>query len=82
MEVASGLHWSAYVRREADMEAMAQLGILTVATVAATGAAFGMAWAFLHGAFRLMQPATARPQGPRLELVQGPRAAARAFGRS
>jgi hypothetical protein len=64
------------------MEAMAQLGILAVATVAATGAAFGMAWAFLHGAFRLMQPATARPQRPRLELVQGTRAAARAFGRS
>ncbi len=64
------------------MDAMAQLGILAVATVAATGTAFGMAWAFLHGAFRLMQPATARPQRPRLELVQGTRAAARAFGRS
>jgi len=82
MEVDSGLHWSGYVRREADMDAMAQLGILAVATVAATGAAFAMAWAFLHGAFRLMQPATARPQRPRLELVQGTRAAARAFGRS
>jgi hypothetical protein len=63
------------------MEAMAQVGILAAATVLAAGAAFGMAWAFLHGAFRLMQPA-ARPARPRLELVQGTRAAARAFGRS
>lgn len=74
------------------MEAIAQVGILAVATVLAAGAAFGMAWAFLQGAFRLMQPAGAgsqvrtanvgRSQGPRLELVQGTRAAARAFGRS
>jgi hypothetical protein len=63
------------------MEAMAQVGILAAATVLAVGAAFGMAWAFLHGAFRLMQPA-ARPSRPRLELVRGTRAAARAFGRS
>jgi len=61
------------------MEAMAQLAILTAATVVAAGMACGMAWAFLRGAFRLMQPATARP---RLRLVQGTRAAARAFGRS
>lgn len=74
------------------MEAMAQVGILAVATVLAAGAAFGMAWAFLHGAFRLMQPAGAgtqvrtanvgQTQRPRLELVQGTRAAVRAFGRS
>ena len=64
------------------MESMAQLGILTAATILAAGAAFGMAWAFLRGAFRLMRPATARPARPRLELVQGTRAAARAFGRS
>ena len=63
------------------MDAMAQVGILAVATVVAAGAAFGMAWAFLQGAFRLMQPA-GRPVRPRLELVQGTRAAARAFGRS
>jgi len=61
------------------MNAMAQMAILTAATILAVGAAFGMAWAFLHGAFRLMQPAAVRP---RLELVQGTRAAARAFGRS
>jgi hypothetical protein len=52
-----------------------------------------MAWAFLHGAFWLMQPAGFGTQvqktnlgqasvRPRLELVQGTRAAARAFGRS
>jgi hypothetical protein len=64
------------------MEAMAQVGILAAATAVATGAAFGMAWAFLQGAFWLMQPAGARPVRPRLELVQGPRAAARVLGRS
>ena len=74
------------------MDAMAQVGILAAATMLAAGAAFGMAWAFLRGAFRLMQPAGAATQAraansaprpkPRLELVQGTRAAARAFGRS
>jgi hypothetical protein len=75
------------------MDAMAQAMILTAATVLAAGAAFSMAWALLHGAFRLMQPAGAGTQvrtanlghasvRPRLELVQGTRAAARAFGRS
>ena len=73
------------------MEAMTQLGILVVATVVAAGAAFGMAWAFLQGAFRLMQPAGARtqvlpaslrhPPRPRLELVLGTRGAAQAFRR-
>jgi len=63
------------------MDAMTQVGILAVATVVAAGTAFGMAWVFLHGAFRLMQPA-GRPARPRLELVRGTRAAARAFGRS
>lgn len=74
------------------MEAMAQMGILAAATVVAAGAAFGMAWALLQGAFRLMQPAgvgtvvgkaqLGHPSlRPRLELVQGTRAAARAFGR-
>jgi len=75
------------------MEAMAQVGILAAATVLAAGTAFLMAWAFLRGAFRLMQPAGASPRlvrtahrghipGPRLELVEGTRAAARAFARS
>ena len=74
------------------MEAMAQLGILVAATVLAAGAAFGMAWAFLQGAFRLMQPAAAGTQvqktnfghpsvRPRLQLVEGTRTAARSFGR-
>jgi len=74
------------------MEAMAQVGILAAATTLATGMALAMAWAFLQGAFRLMQPAgTSRTQvrttlagsqpKSRLELVQGTRAAARAFGR-
>jgi hypothetical protein len=75
------------------MEAMAQVGILAAATVLAAGTAFLMAWAFLRGAFRLMLPAGASPRlvrtaasGPtprsRLELVEGTRAAARAFARS
>jgi hypothetical protein len=75
------------------MEAMAQVGILGAATVLAAGTAFAMAWAFLQGAFRLMQPAAAsRPlvqtaqrvhtQRPRLGLVEGTRAAARAFERN
>jgi hypothetical protein len=64
------------------MEAMAQLAVLAAATAVAAGVAFGMAWAFLQGAFRLMQPAGTRHVRPRLELVQGTRAAARAFGRS
>jgi hypothetical protein len=60
------------------MDALAQVGILTVATVFAGAAAFGMAWAFLCGAFRLMQPAAVRMEQPtRLELVNG--AAARQF---
>jgi len=65
------------------MEAMVQLGILAIATVLAAGVAFLIAWAFLQGAFRLMQPAgVARAASPRLELVQGTRAAARASRRS
>ena len=65
------------------MEPVAQFAVLAVATVIAAGAAFGMAWAFLLGAFRLMQPAAARPARPvRLQLVQGTRTGARAFGRS
>jgi hypothetical protein len=75
------------------MEAMAQVGILAAATVLAAGTAFLMAWAFLRGAFRLMQPAAASPRfvrtvapghrpRPRLELAEGTRAAARAFARS
>jgi hypothetical protein len=60
------------------MDTMAQVTILTAATVLAAAAAFAMAWAFLYGAFRLMQPA-ARPARPPLELVQGTRAVVRGF---
>ncbi|HEU0369858.1 MAG TPA: hypothetical protein VFR42_11635 [Candidatus Acidoferrum sp.] len=60
------------------MDTMAQITILTAATVLAAAAAFAMAWAFLCGAFRLMQPA-ARPARPALELVQGTRAVVRGF---
>ena len=70
------------------MEPMAQLAVLTAATVLAAGVAFGMAWAFLQGAFRLMQPAAVTRaqvqkanlghlERPRLELVAGTRAVAR-----
>lgn len=76
------------------MDAMAQLGILAAATALAAVTALATAWAFLAGAFRLMQPAgtsrgevrtvivAGRPAKSRLELVRGTRAAARAFGRS
>ena len=68
------------VAREADMDAMAQLAVLTVATVLAGGLAFGMAWAFLQGAFRLMQPAGARQvRVVRPELVHGARVVVRQF---
>ena len=57
------------------MDALAQVGILTAATLFAGAAAFGMAWAFLCGAFRLMQPAAVRTAKPtRLELVNGAKA--------
>ena len=60
------------------MDALAQVGILTVATLFAGAAAFGMAWAFLCGAFRLMQPAAVRMARPtRFEVVNA--AAARRF---
>jgi hypothetical protein len=74
------------------MDSMAQLAVLAAATVLAAGVAFGMAWAFLQGTFRLMQPAAVtktqvqkgnlgHQQRPRLELVQGTRAVARHFVR-
>ena len=63
------------------MEPVTHFAVLAVATAIAAAAAFGMVWAFLLGAFRLMQPAGARPVRPvRLQLVRGTRAAARAFG--
>lgn len=75
------------------MELAQQLAVLGAATVLAAGAAFGMAWVFLRGAFRLMQPAAARLQvqkknlgnariHARWELANGTRAAMRGFGRS
>ena len=75
------------------MGPMAQVGILAAATVLAAGTALAMAWAFLQGAFRLMQPAGAsrielppaqkgHTPRPRLRLIEGTRAAVRAFERS
>jgi hypothetical protein len=60
------------------MDAMAEVTVLTAATVLAAAAALALAWACLHGAIRLMQPA-ARPAKPQLELVQGTRAVMRGF---
>jgi hypothetical protein len=62
---------------EAHTDAMAQLAVLAAVTVVATGVAVGMVWAFLRGAFRLMQPVAVRTRPVRLELVQGTRAVAR-----
>jgi hypothetical protein len=61
------------------METIAQFAVLAAVTVVAAGAAAGMVWAFLHGAFRLMQPAAVRPvvRPARVELVHGVRAVAR-----
>jgi hypothetical protein len=42
------------------MEAMAQFAVLTLATIFAGVLALGMTWAFLLGAFHLMQPAAVR----------------------
>jgi len=65
------------------MDAMAQFAVLTAATVLAAALAFGMAWAFLRGAFHLMRPAAARQTAlVRLQLVQGTRVAVRGLGRS
>lgn len=62
------------------MSSLAQLGILTLATVFAGAAAFLMAWACLCGAFRLMEQAVARPARPvRSYLVHGTRSMARQF---
>jgi hypothetical protein len=63
------------------MEAMVQFAVLTVATVIAAATALGMAWAFLRGAFLLMQPAAVEKTRPamRSERVHGVRAAGRPF---
>jgi hypothetical protein len=61
---------------------MAQFAVLTLTTIFAGALAVGMAWAFLQGAFRLMQPAARSAEGPhavRLELVHATRASARQF---
>jgi hypothetical protein len=70
------------------MEAMAQFAVLTLATIFAAVLAFGMAWAFLLGAFHLMRPTgvrSSRTSGSSVsqefhsDLVAGTRAAARQF---
>jgi len=64
------------------MDAMAQFAVLTLTTIFAGALAFAMAWAFLEGAFRLMQPikrSEGRPSPVRLQLVHGTRASARQF---
>ena len=64
------------------MDAMAQFAVLTLTTIFAGVLAFGMAWAFLRGAFHLMQPAAEdRPRVVRSELVHGTRGRARQFAR-
>jgi hypothetical protein len=71
------------------MGAIAQFAVLTLTTIFAGILAFAMAWAFLLGAFHLMQPAAVRRSStrstPRVaqefpsDLVPGTRAAARQF---
>lgn len=70
------------------MDSITQLAVLAAVAIVAAGSAFAMAWAFLHGAFRLMQPAAVRAVGASqgtqarsagVELVRGSRAAARHF---
>jgi hypothetical protein len=60
------------------MEVLLQFTGLVIATVFAAAAAVALHWLFLRGAFRLMQPATARQAQPvRSELVRGTREAIR-----
>jgi hypothetical protein len=60
------------------MNPLAQFLVLTTVTVFAGSLAWVMAWVFLRGAFRLMQPAGARQvRAVRPELVHGPRAVSR-----
>jgi hypothetical protein len=70
------------------MSSITQFAVLTLTTIFAGTLAFAMVWAFLRGAFHLMQPAAlrnSRTSGRRLsrqfhpELVPGTRAAARQF---
>ncbi len=64
------------------MEAVAQFAVLTLTTILTGALAAAMAWAFLRGAFHLMQPAAAhRPRVIHSELVHGTRASARQFVR-
>jgi hypothetical protein len=67
------------------VEPVAEFAVLTIATVIAAAAAFAVTWAFLLGAFHLMQPAAARSRRSqaastahysRSELVRGTRAVA------
>jgi hypothetical protein len=62
------------------MAPMAQFAVLAVVTALAGTASFLMAWAFLWGAFQLMQPAATRPSRRGSPLVQGTRALAQPFG--
>ena len=70
------------------MGVMAQFAVLTLTTIFAGVLAFGMAWAFLLGAFHLMRPAAVRSLRTSAsrrskefdsDLVPGTRAAARQF---
>jgi len=70
------------------MDSITQFAVLAVATLIAAATAFAMAWVFLRGAFRLMQPAAVRPSVSAstkqaspvgLELVRGSRVAAQHF---
>jgi hypothetical protein len=62
------------------MDAISQFAVLALTTIFAGAAALAMAWAFLRGAFHLMQPATAdRSRSAHSELVQGTRASAQQF---
>jgi hypothetical protein len=67
------------------MSSITQFAVLTLTTIFAGTLAFAMVWAFLRGAFHLMQPAAvrnSRTSAPRVshsDLVPGTRAAARQF---
>ena len=60
------------------MESVTQFAILSLTTTLAGAVAFAMVWAFLRGAFHLMQPASvSRRHEIGSGLVQGTRASAR-----
>jgi hypothetical protein len=61
------------------MSALLHFATLVVTTMSAVGAAAGLNWMLLRGAFWMMRPATAGRIPARMELVRGTVRVVRAF---